>query len=242
MKLVDMLTSELPEYSVKLPSRETALSFRPFLVKEEKTLLLVAEEGNEHDILRAIKNILNNCYKDLDLSDISLGEAEYLFIKLREKSVNENLELLYTEASTLKKTPVEIDLRKIKPPKRTKKTNKFQITEKISVEMREITLPDIIREEIKIYKPSQDDIIKTLACMIDSVTIENQVLSKSDISTKDKVEFIESMTEAQFGKISEYYSSAPSLEYKFTHTLTDGTEKEFELKGLNDFFGLVSPT
>ena len=94
MKLGELLRSELPDYSVKLPSTDKALSFRPFLVKEEKTLLLVSEEGNEVDVLRAIKNILENCFEDLDLSSISLGEAESLFVKLRERSVGETLELV----------------------------------------------------------------------------------------------------------------------------------------------------
>lgn len=242
MKLVDMLTSELPEYSVRLPSKETPLSFRPFLVKEEKALLIVAEEGNEKDIILAIKNIIDSCYRDLDLSDISLGEAEYLFVKLREKSVNETLELIYTEPSTLNKTPIEIDLRNVQAPKRTNKENKFQITDKIFVEMREITLLDVIREDIKIYSPEQDDIIKSIACMIDTITIEDQVLSKTDISTKEKMEFVENMTETQFSKLSNYYNESPQLKHKFTHLLTDGKQKEFEIKGLNDFFGLVSPT
>ena len=70
MNLVEMMRSELPEYSVKIPSIDNVLTFRPFLVKEEKTLLLVSEEGNQIDILRAIKNILESCFTDIDISKI----------------------------------------------------------------------------------------------------------------------------------------------------------------------------
>ena len=173
MKISEMLRSELPEYAVTIPSIENKLSFRPFLVKEEKTLLLVAEEGNEIDVLRTIKNIIMSCYSDLDLNKISMGEAEYLFVKLREKSIGETLELIYTHG----------------------------ITENIFIKMRELSMNDVIREEIKVWTPDQDDYIKMIASMIDTITIKEECLSGTDLSIKDKVDFVESMTEKQFKEL-----------------------------------------
>ena len=241
MKLIEVLKSELPEYSVKIPSIENDLSFRPFLVKEEKTLLLVAEEGDITDILRTIKNILESCFSDLDLSSITLAEAEYLFIKLRERSVGETLELMYTEEGKIP-YPVSVDLRKVKVPKRTKKIdNTISITEKINISLSDISLNDVIKEKIQIYNPSQDDIIKIMAVMIKTINVDEETLSGNDISLKEKIEFIENMTEKQFEKIANYYNSSPVLEYKFKQMIND-EEKEFELTGLNDFFALVSLT
>ena len=222
MKLVEMLKSELPEYSIKIPSIDNDLLFRPFLVKEEKTLLLVSEEGNMTDILRTVKNILESCFTDLDLSSITLAEAEYLFLKLREKSVGEKLELMYKDTGSSMPYPITVELNKVKVPKRT-------------------TLNDVIKENVQIYNPTQDDIIKILSIMIKTINVGEETLTGSDISIKEKIDFIENMTEKQLEKILTFYTNAPSLDHKFTHTIND-EEKEFELKGLNDFFGLVSLT
>tara|TARA_R110000822_G_scaffold221156_1_gene354882 strand:+ start:541 stop:1263 length:723 start_codon:yes stop_codon:yes gene_type:complete len=240
MKISEMLRSELPEYVVNIPSIENKLSFRPFLVKEEKTLLLVAEEGNEIDVLRTIKNIIMSCYSDLDLNKISMGEAEYLFVKLREKSIGETLELIYTHG--IIKTPINLDLRKIKIPKRTDNNqNTFNITENISIKMRELSINDVIREEIKVWTPDQDDYIKMIASMIDTITIKEECLSGTDLSIKDKVDFVESMTEKQFKELVKFADGAPKLSHKMKVQI-DTEEKTIEINGLNDFFGLVSLT
>ena len=236
MKLVEMLRSELPDYSVKIPSVEGSLSFRPFLVKEEKNLLLVSEEGDELDVIRAIKNVLMSCFADLNLDNISLGEAEYLFLKLRERSVGENLELIYNDG--IAKKPLNLDLRGIKPPKRTgSKKNTFKITENIIIKLRELTLNDVIKNEIKIWIKNQDTYIKMIASMIDTVTIKEESLSGTDLSHKEMIEFVESMTENQFKDLLVFAEKSPQLH----HTIkVDDTE--LEISGLNDFFGLVSPT
>lgn len=242
MKLVEMLKSELPEYSIKIPSIDNDLLFRPFLVKEEKTLLLVSEEGNMTDILRTVKNILESCFTDLDLSSITLAEAEYLFLKLREKSVGEKLELMYKDTGSSMPYPITVELNKVKVPKRTKKLNdSISITEKINITLSDITLNDVIKENVQIYNPTQDDIIKILSIMIKTINVGEETLTGSDISIKEKIDFIENMTEKQLEKILTFYTNAPSLDHKFKHTIND-EEKEFELKGLNDFFGLVSLT
>ena len=236
MKLVEMLRSELPDYSIKVPSVEDNLSFRPFLVKEEKNLLLVSEEGNELDIIRAIKNILIACFDNLNLDNISLGEAEYLFVKLRERSVGENLELIYSDG--LSKKPVNLDLRTIKAPKRTgPKINTFSVTENITIKLRELTLNDVIKNEIKIWNKDQDTYIKMVASMIDTVTIKEESLSGTDLSHKEMVEFVESMTETQFAALLKYAEKSPQLHHALE---VDGNK--IEISGLNDFFGLVSPT
>lgn len=239
MKLGELLRSELPDYSVKLPSIDKALSFRPFLVKEEKTLLLVSEEGNELDVLRAIKNILENCFEDLDLSSISLGEAEYLFVKLRERSVGETLELVYGKG--IRKKPIELDLRKIKVPKRTgNKKSKFNITENISVTLRELTLVDVIKNEINIWNSDQDDYIKMIASIIETVTLKEESLGSTDLSLAEKVDFIENMTEQQFTDLAEFLKNGPRLSHTVKVEQEEGEDAEIEINGLNDFFGLVS--
>lgn len=237
-----MLKSELPEYSTKISSNENTLCFRPFLVKEEKTLLLISEEGEFVDIMRTIKNVLESCYRDLDVSSIPLAESEYLFLKLREKSIGEELDLVYREAN---KTPVtvKVDLRKVKAPAKAKRrSSNVAITQKINVTMRDLTMNDIINHEINVYDPTQEGVIKSLACMIDTVTMGEESLSGNDLSIKEKIEFIESMTEEQFTKLANFAEKAPVLSYTFKQNISEDEEKEFTLIGLNDFFGLVSPT
>ena len=241
MKLFEMLKSELPEYSTKISSSDLNMCFRPFLVKEEKTLLLISEDGTFVEIIRTIKNILESCYTDLDVSKITLAEAEYLFIKLREKSIGEELDLLYRQEG---KNPVtlQVDLRKVKAPSLPKRrSNNISLTAKINVTMRDLSMSDVLLNEINVYEASQEEIIKSLACMIDTVTIEEESLSGNDLSMKDKLEFIENMTEQQFTKLVKFSEKAPVLSYTFKEMIHE-EEKEFTLTGLNDFFGLVSPT
>lgn len=138
--------------------------------------------------------------------------------------------------------PITVELNKVKVPKRTKKLNdSISITEKINITLSDITLNDVIKENIQIYNPTQDDIIKILSIMIKTINVGEETLTGSDISIKEKIDFIENMTEKQLEKILTFYTNAPSLDHKFKHTIND-EEKEFELKGLNDFFGLVSLT
>jgi hypothetical protein len=124
------------------------------------------------DILRTVKNILESCFTDLDLSSITLAEAEYLFLKLREKSVGETLELMYKDTGSSMPYPITVELNKVKVPKRTKKLNDvISITEKINITLSDITLNDVIKENIQIYNPTQDDIIKILSIMIDTINV-----------------------------------------------------------------------
>ena len=242
MKLVEMLKSELPEYSTKLSSIDNTLCFRPFLVKEEKTLLLISEEGEFVDIIRTIKNVLDSCYRDLDISSIPLAEAEYLFLKLREKSIGDELDLVYREINKAP-TTVKVDLKEVKPPAKAKRrSSKVAITQSINITMRDLTMSDIIKHEINVYDPTQEVIIKSLACMIDTITMQEESLSGNDISLKEKIEFIENMTEDQFTKLIKFAEKAPVLSYTFKQNISEDEEKEFTLTGLNDFFGLVSPT
>ena len=107
--------------------------------------------------------------------------------------------------------------------------------------MRDITIIDILKNDINPYEESQDQIINGLACMIDSVTMDEESLSGSDLSLKEKEEFIENMTEQQFSKLLKFAEKAPVLTHTFTKSINE-EDKEFTLTGLNDFFGLVSPT
>jgi len=236
MKLVDMLKSEIPEYTVTVNSKK--MKFRPFLVKEEKNLLLVVEEGEMTDVMRAIKNVLESCFEDLDTNNIALAEAEYLFLKLRQRSVSDTLELLYRPGGGKTPTKVTIDLNDIACPKRTKKTGgKIKITDKIAVSLKDITLDDVIRENVNIYTPSREESIKVISMMIDTVTMNEEVLSYTDISAKDRLDFVEAMTEDQFSKLVAYAKDAPILSYTY-----EKDDVDFTLTGLNDFFSLVSLT
>tara|TARA_R110000851_G_scaffold118032_5_gene245197 strand:+ start:399 stop:1109 length:711 start_codon:yes stop_codon:yes gene_type:complete len=236
MKLVDMLKSEIPEYTVTVNSKK--MKFRPFLVKEEKNLLLVVEEGEMTDVMRAIKNVLESCFEDLDTNNIALAEAEYLFLKLRQRSVSETLELLYRPGGGKTPSKVSINLNDIACPKRTKKTGgKIKITDKIAVSLKDITLDDVIRESVNIYTPNREESIKIISMMIDTVTMDEEVLSYTDISAKDRLDFVEAMTENQFSKLVAYAKDAPILSYTY-----EKDDVDFTLTGLNDFFSLVSLT
>jgi len=165
-----------------------------------------------------------------------------LFLKLREKSIGDELDLVYREINKAP-TTVKVDLKEVKPPAKAKRrSSKVAITQNINITMRDLTMSDIIKHEINVYDPTQEVIIKSLACMIDTITMQEESLSGNDISLKEKIEFIENMTEDQFTKLIKFAEKAPVLSYTFKQNISEDEEKEFTLTGLNDFFGLVSPT
>ena len=225
----------VPTYVLEIPSTKEKTDYRPFLVKEEKILLLAQEGGEESDILNAIKQIINNCtFENLNVDNLALFDLEYIFLQIRSKSIGEKVELkLLCTDDGVTYADVEIDLDKIKVNFPKEHTNTLQLTETISLIMR---YPQMSALDLTTDSDTETifHMIKTsIGQIIDGETVYELV----DFSETDLDEFIESLSSEHFKQIQNFFETMPRLkhEVKFKNPKTKKINKR-TLEGLNSFF------
>ena len=225
----------VPTYELEIPSNKEKTNYRPFLVKEEKILLLAQEGGGESDILNAIKQIINNCtFEKLDVENLALFDLEYIFLNIRSKSVGEKIELkLLCDDDGETYADVEIDLDKIKVDFPKEHTNTLQLTDTVSLIMR---YPQMSALDLTTDSDTETifHMIKTsIGQIIDGETVYEQV----DFSETDLNEFIDSLSSDHFKQIQNFFETMPRLrhEVKFKNPKTKKINKR-TLEGLNSFF------
>lgn len=228
----------IPKFSVTLPSTGEKVSFRPFLVKEEKVLLMAAQSEEESAMIDAVKDVVIACVSEnIDALKLPYFDIEYLFLNIRAKSVGEIIKMEYRHNQGLNYkgepceavTPVDINLEQVKVEKREGHTTKIMLDDKMGIEMGYPTIDsinDVARGE---------DEIRMLATCIKCVYDEDNVYDPDGI--EDSVQFIEGLNSQQFMKLTEFFNTMPKLRYKFTYNCVGcGQEDSVELEGLSDFF------
>ena len=233
----------VPVYEAILPSTEKVIKYRPFLVKEEKILLTALEADETEALSIAVKQIVNNCVQgELDVDELPTFDIEYLFLRLRAKSVGEkvtvglrpwgcpNNEGKLCENST----SVEINLEEVKVDKSKASSSKIMLDDKIGIKMK---YPDI--DAVNIIGTSSEaagmDVIR--GC-VDMIFTKEETYERDSFTDKELDEFIDSLNSQQFKLIKDFFDNMPVL----THTVkykceTCGENKETILTGLNSFFG-----
>jgi len=228
-----------PRFSVELPSNGRRISFRPFLVKEEKALLMAATSNDQNSMIDAVKDVLSSCVLDDDVNvgTLPFFDLEYLFLNLRAKSVGEVIKLEYRHSGGVNYsgieceavTQVEINLERVKVAKNEKHTNKIKITDELGVVMRYPTISDI-----KLVNDGSDE-LKMIAKCIVSVYDEETVYDPDNL--QDAVDFIDSLNTQQFAKIMEFIATMPKLKHTFDYKCKGcGQQDTVTLEGLSDFF------
>jgi hypothetical protein len=228
-----------PRFSIDLPSTGERVSFRPFLVKEEKALLMAATSDDQNSMIDAVKDVLSACVLDetVKVANLPFFDLEYLFLNLRAKSVGEVIKLEYKHTGGKNYqgiecdavTPVEINLERVKVEKNDEHTNKIQITDQLGVVMRYPTISDI-----KLVNDGADE-LKMIAKCIVSVYDEENVYEPDNL--QDAVNFIDSLNTQQFAKIMNFIATMPKLRHTFSYKCKGcGQEDTVTLEGLSDFF------
>jgi hypothetical protein len=222
-----------PEFSTKIPSSGQKINFRPFLVKEEKILLMALEGGDDKEIERAIKKLLKECILDqIDVEKLATFDVEFLFLKLRAKSVGEVIELVvsHPEGDCTHKTAVKVNIDDIKVSD-VVSDGKIQLTDGIGVKMRYPSLSDVTGMD----GDNPADIFELIENCVEFVYDQTEVYS--DFSKKELNEWIEGLNQEQFKKIAEFFSKQPRLEHKIKWTCKEcGKEDEIVIRGLQNFF------
>ena len=229
-----------PTYELEVPSTDEKIRYRPFLVKEEKILLMAMESKDNAQIINAVKDIVKSCTFDkVDVSTMPMFDMEYIFLNIRAKSVGEisKLKILCPDD---KKTyaSVDLDLTKVEVQVGDDHTNKIELTDDMGLIMTYPTIDSFLDSGIEtITANNMLDIIGSCILQI----YENKgekVYQGKDQTKKELTEFIEQMNSGQFRKVQSFFDTMPKL----THTVKVKNPKtkktsEVKLTGLNDFFG-----
>ena len=228
-----------PKYKMKLPSDGRTVNFRPFLVKEEKLLLVATETGGQSGLFDAIKTIIQDCTDIANVEDLATFDIEYVFLQIRTKSVGETVNVQVTCPDDNETTvEAEIPLDDIKVKKTRGHKNEIKLDDSIIVTMKYPNLDTFVEMNIgESEDQGVEQIFKMAASCIKTIADTEQVYDCADSSEAEIAEFFESLTSSQFQEIQKFFETMPKLAYtlKVTNPET-GVESEVELEGLASFF------
>ena len=228
-----------PTYELEVPSSDEKIKYRPFLVKEEKILLMAMESKDNAQIINAVKDIVSSCtFEKLNVATMPMFDMEYIFLNIRAKSVGEvsKLKILCPDD---KKTyaSVELDLTKVEVQVGDDHSNKIELTDDMGIIMTYPTIDSFLESGIETVNANNMlDIIGSCVLQIYEQKGE-KVYQAKDQTKKELTEFIESMNSGQFKKLQSFFDTMPKL----THTIQVKNPKtkktsDVKLTGLNDFF------
>lgn len=230
-----------PTYELELPSTGEPIEYRPFLVKEEKLLIIALESEDMKQITNGIKNVLKNCIltSGIKVQDLPIFDIEYLFLNIRGKSVGESIEVnLICPDDGETEVMAKIWLDDIKVKKYDDHNDKIKIDDKIMVQMKYPSLDQFIKSNFDFSKKtSMDQTFELVASCIGTIFTEEEAWSSSDCTKKEMVEFLESMNSSQFKEIEKFFETMPKLSHqiKLKNPNTE-VESDILLEGLASFF------
>ena len=230
-----------PVYELELPSTGKTIEYRPFLVKEEKVLVIALESEDTKQITTAIKNVIRNCIKTkgIKVEELPTFDIEYLFLNIRGKSVGEEIEVNVTcpdDGET--QVPVTINLDDIEVQKNDEHTNRIKVDDSIMMEMKYPSLDQFIKNNFDFNdKNAMDQSFELIATCIDKIFTEDEVCAVEDCSKKEIVDFLEQMNSSQFKEIEKFFETMPKLSHSIT-VKNPKTKKEnvVVIEGLAGFF------
>lgn len=223
-----------PIFFIKIPSSGKELKFRPFLVKEEK-ILLMAQQGENTDILLALKQIINNCcFDELNVDDLATFDLEYIFLKLRSRSVNNVIKLKYRDTEDDNIYDFEVNLDDVEVKFEGQVDNKIQINEEVGMVLK---YPNVkVTEKLANIEDQTELLNKILIHCVDVIYDKDNVYPTSESTEQELIEFLENLDTKTFKKIEEFFSSMPKLHHEIKYQNSLGHERTIKLNSMQDFF------
>ena len=237
-------TIETPTYELKLPSSNKKIKYRPFLVKEEKILIIALESQNQNDITNAVTDVLKKCIltKGIDVDSLPTFDIEYLFLNIRAKSIGEDIKLTVTCPDDKQtKVPVTIYVDEIKVIKPKGHTTDIILDDNMTLRMKYPSLTQFIENNFSIDDASESIVNKTfkvVADCMDTVYTEEDAWEAKDYTPSERLEFIEQLNSKQYKKVEKFFETMPKLSHTI-EVVNPNTKKKGSviLEGLADFFG-----
>ena len=231
---------DVPIYELVIPSTDEKIKFRPFLVKEEKILLIAMESGKSEDMIQSVKDIVDECtFNKLKLGEMPMFDVEYLFLNIRAKSVGEVSKLKVLCQDDMKTyANVEIDLNEVQVEVDGDiHSNKIELTDEMGVIMKYPTIDSFTKNDIK--EITAANMIDVIASCVEQVYDKKgeEVYDSKDSTQKELVDFVEQLNTTQFQEIQKFFDTMPRLQHTIT-VKNPKTKKESKvtLTGLSDFF------
>ena len=224
-----------PTYELELPSTGLPIKYRPFLVKEQKLLLMAQETGKEEDIANAMGELVRSCtFGKIDSAMSPIFDIEYLFLRIRGKSVGDIVDLNITCPDDKKtQVPVQLNLEDINVNMLDDHTNEVQLLDDCKIVFRYPIMSDM-----KGITSGVDSTFKLMSSCVAEIHYGDDVYTKADMTDKDINEFIDQLTGQQFEKISEFFNSMPKLRHVVNITNPKTKKKnEIVVEGLQSFLG-----
>ena len=237
MPLPKITTSE---YELELPSNGKTVKYRPFLVREEKILILALESANQKEITNAVKQVIKECVltKGIKIEQLPAFDIEYLFLNIRGKSVGESIDLLVTcgdDGET--EVGVTVPIADIQVVKSEEHTKDIEIGDGWTVKMKYPSLSQFVETNFTDDANSVEQSFDIIASCIDMVYNEKDMFSAADCTKKELREWVEALTSKQFAKIETFFQTMPKLQHTL-EVVNPNTNKKNKvvLEGLSDFF------
>ena len=230
----------LPTYELTIPSNGKKVKFRPFVVKEEKLLLIALESQDEKNIEDAVRQLLKGCILSrVKIEDLPIFDLEFIFLQIRAVSVGEIVEMNVTckdDGETQVKYNLNLADVKVNFPEGH--TNKIELSDKMGIVMRYPSLKEFVKSSIAGIQPDATDVLSVVASCIDQIYDGDDVYDSSTTTKKEFVQFVENLTNSQFEQLQKFFETAPTLSHTFSVTNPNtGKESEFVIEGLASFFG-----
>ena len=235
-------TIATPSYELELPSSGKKIKYRPFLVKEEKLLVLALESEDTKEISTAIKAVLKSCIqtRGVKVEQLPTFDIEYLFLNIRGKSVGEEIELnLICPDDEETTVPVTINIDDIKIQKDKSHNKQVKLDDNLMMELKYPSLDQFIKNNFDFGEnPGIDQSFELIATCIDKIYNEEEVCATSDCTKKEIVDFLEQMNSKQFKEIEKFFTTMPKLSHEVDITNPNTKVKStIVLEGLSSFFG-----
>ena len=235
-------TISTPTYELTLPSSNRKVKFRPFLVKEEKILILAMESQDTKQIVRSVKDVISKCIltRGIKVEKLSTFDIEYLFLNIRGKSVGEDIEVMVTCPDDGKtQVPMSINIDSIKIQRDKNHTKDIKLDDVYTLRMKYPSLNEFIKNNFgAVENMGVDDTFDLIASCIDQVYSEEESWASEECTKKELSDFVESLNSSQFKLVENFFVTMPKL----SHTLkvTNPNTKvvsEVKIEGLQSFFG-----
>ena len=228
-----------PTYELTIPSSERKIKYRPFLVKEEKILIIAMESQDDKQIAQAVKDVLGSCIlsKGISVDKLSTFDIEYLFLNIRGKSVGETVEVLVTCPDDNKtKVPVVVNLDEIQVIRSDNHSADISLDGNLSMRMKYPSMGDFVKSNFNVEMKVDDTFDMVCSC-IEQVYSEEESWAAADCTKKELLEFLEQLDSSQFKKIETFFETMPKLSHTFK-VVNPNTkvESDITLEGLNAFF------
>lgn len=233
-------TIATPTYELNLPSNDKKIKYRPFLVKEEKILILAMESEDTKQITTAITDVLNACIltRGVKVDQLPTFDIEYLFLNVRSKSVGEVVDLIVTcsdDGET--RVDVSVNLDDIKVEKKENHKKDIKLDENLSLRLKYPSMEQFIKSNFDFDGTNVEASFKMIAGCIDQIYTEDEAWAGTDYTEKERIEFLDQLNTKQFKEVELFFDTMPKLSHKMTvKNPNTGVDNEVVLEGLASFF------